>query len=774
MRLIEVGTSGANATLSPMTWGGAGLPESLANIARLLAGSDHCRAVQAQALSKGLFLSRRNLLVSAPTNSGKTLIGYLALFAALAAGKRAILIEPLRALAQEKAQELLARQSELSRMLGVPFRVVLSTGDYRLEGETFFDSAPTGELIVATPERIEAVLRSPQGADWLSRVGAVCVDEAHLLGDTRRGATLEFLLTSLVLASAPPRLALLSATIEGLESIQRWLSPCDVIRHDVRSPQLTKCLAQLDDGEDANSSVAEWLKCALAEPHAQALVFIHQARHTTSVAKVLGEALGDLCGPAGPLTYHSQLAPHQRAAVREAFVSGQSRLVVCTSALAMGVNLPATHVVVRDLTYIGAQSPGVAELLQMMGRAGRGDQPGHALVVHKPTDQWAVDELCDALRQEVLPPLQSAFTQTRRTTSVAQQEQVALVVASLLARSGEAGSSMTGLSDFLARSWGGAALVPQLTTAVRDLDRDRLAFEHPDTHAWHLTRLGEAVVQAVLPISFGSGFGQLMRDLLSISEDDETLGRWRPLDHLLLCELLFGQTSAPKRFSAELSKQVMTWCEAHPDQVPVLFRRWIAGEKGHSAAGELFGSLRLEPEDSALHLDEWARQRGHVAMFKAIILAERSKGRSIKDIERQFGLTNLAGIEDRWRDTMLWLLAGVTKLLDVKAYYFHLKEECQADGDRIKQVKKHLQEMRWQAITLLDQLKWASPLGAFMVVARRRGGKGIGVESIRKLESAGITQIQLIANMSPAEFATVGIRKDIAKRLQTEAKRFFV
>lgn len=161
-------------------------------------------------------------------------------------------------------------------------------------------------------------------------------------------------------------------------------------------------------------------------------------------------------------------------------------------------------------------------------------------------------------------------------------------------------------------------------------------------------------------------------------------------------------------------------------------------------------------------------------MFKAIVLSERAKGRPIKDIERQFGLTNLEGVEDRWRDTMLWLLAGVTKLLDVRAYYFHLKEECQADPDRIKQVKKHLQDMRWQAITLLDQLKWASPLGAFMVAARRRGGSGIGVESIRKLESAGITQIKRIATMSPAEFATVGIRRDIAKRLQTEAKRLFV
>ena len=62
--------------------------------------------------------SRRNLIVSAPTNSGKSLVGYLFLLDALRRGKRVLLLEPFRALAQEKYEELVDHRMEIEKFLG--------------------------------------------------------------------------------------------------------------------------------------------------------------------------------------------------------------------------------------------------------------------------------------------------------------------------------------------------------------------------------------------------------------------------------------------------------------------------------------------------------------------------------------------------------------------------------------------------------------------------------------------------------------------------------
>ena len=775
MRVLPIGMSGQPPHAETRSWEALGLPTAMVRAARVLSGAETVRPIQARAAEAGVFNSRRNVLVAAPTNSGKTLVGALLLCEALARGQRAVLLEPLRALAQEKADDLCCKHRLLSEALGVPVRIAVSTGDYRLEGETFADPAPGAELIIATPERLESILRVPENEAWFAGLGAVCVDEAHLLADPRRGATLEYLITSLLMLPMPPRLALLSATIGSTEALAEWLRPCDVISVAERTPPLDKWLLELEEGADANTNAAEWLRGELASPASQALVFIHQARQTAGAAEAFSRLLGPLAGAAGAFPYNSQMSPAQRQRVREQFVSGASRVVVATSALAMGVNLPATHVVVRDLTYIGTRSPGVAEILQMMGRAGRGDCAGKALVIKRQSDHWQVDDLIERLRVEALPPLVSAFSTTDRSRGPGQPPPATEVVASMLLRAGDAGRSPSEIEAFFQQSFGGRGLALLLPAALRWLQVELLAYQDPADEKVRLTRLGSAAVRAVLPLRVGAGLGRLTRDLLSLSEDAETFGRWGPLDFLVTLELLHDDTPSLRRFSGDLANAVVTWCEGHPQLVPMLFRRWLRGEKGHSAAAEVLGSMVVEPPEAAADKDEWARQRGFLAVFNAIVLYERSAGRSVADLERQFGIGNLEGVEERWRDTMLWLLAGVSQVLDVKAFYFHLKESCEASPERIKAIKHSLVQMKMQALDLMERVKWASPLGGFVVSMRRQRGKaGVGVESIRRLEAAGITQIQLIARMSVDELASNGIRRDIARRIHAQARRMLV
>ena len=109
--------------------------------------------------------SRRNLIVSAPTNSGKSLVGLL------------VLLEPLRALAREKTDELERLAPQLSKVLGAKISVKISTEDYRLDDEFLSSPPPGGEIIVATPERLESLLRNPDNAAWLAPCDVVKVTQ---------------------------------------------------------------------------------------------------------------------------------------------------------------------------------------------------------------------------------------------------------------------------------------------------------------------------------------------------------------------------------------------------------------------------------------------------------------------------------------------------------------------------------------------------------------------------------------------------------------------
>ena len=770
LRVLPIGTSGVPTAFDSVTWSSIGLSSTLTAAARLISGSETVRPVQLKAAEAGVFYSRRNVLVSSPTNSGKTLVGLLVLCEALARGQRTVLLEPLRALAQEKSDDLRALQRQLSKVLGVPVKVAVSTGDYRLEGETFSDPAPGAELIIATPERLESILRSPENLAWFEGLGAVCVDEAHLVSDPHRGATLEYLITSLLTLPNPPRLALLSATISGEGELANWLRPCDVIAVKERTPPLEKWLGELDVGEDPNESVAGWLKEELNDQKSQALVFIHQARQTASTAAKLTESLGVLAGRAGALAYNSQMSPAQRGRVRAQFVSGECRVVVATSALAMGVNLPATHTVVRDLTYIGTRSPGIGEILQMVGRAGRGNQAGKSLVVKRTTDRWESDELREGLRLEVLPPLRSAFLAPNHSALRTLQPPVVEVIASMLLRSGEVGKSLLDAQAFFEHSLGGNAIATLVPESLKWLHKELLAFEEESTNKFKLTRLGDAIVRGNLPLKVGARFGQLLRDLVTLEEDKETLGRWTPLDFLIILELLHEGTPSLRRFSADLAIQVTAWCEAHPTKVPMFFRKWLRGEKGFSTASEVMGSMGIEPADKVADLDEWARQRGYLAVFNAIVIFERSQGKSAVDLERQFGISNLEGVEERWRDTMIWLLGGLVRCLDIKCFYFHLKESCEAGDDRIKSVKLQLGAMRRALFELIEQIKYASPLGGIVLTMRRRGRSGVGSETIRKLEAIGVTRMDQIATLSEDDLVESGVGRNIAKKLLSHVR----
>jgi len=144
----------------------------------------------------------KNVLVAAPTGSGKTVVGEFAVHLALETGRKAFYTTPIKALSNQKYGDLVARYGA--------DRVGLLTGDTSVNGE-----AP---IVVMTTEVLRNMLYA--GSGTLTGLGYVVMDEVHYLADRSRGAVWEEVIIHL-----PDSVALvsLSATVSNAEEFGEWL-----------------------------------------------------------------------------------------------------------------------------------------------------------------------------------------------------------------------------------------------------------------------------------------------------------------------------------------------------------------------------------------------------------------------------------------------------------------------------------------------------------------------------------------------------------------------
>jgi len=380
-------------------------------------------------------LARHDVVVSAPTGSGKTWIAEQAIRVALDQGQRAWYASPLRALSNSK-------YAEFGELFG-PERVGILTGE-RKENV----NAP---LIVGTTEILRNQLYDAmyRGADLDSSL--VVLDEAHFLGDPERGVVWEEVIIYL---PRRVRLLLLSATVENADQIARWLEfvrdeSCVTVFSDQRPVPLFP-LFLFPDGEltPLNSSrgglfpqVRHWLdkeggsrprrpaphmppfaNILRALDHADLLPGIFFLKSRSDCDNALAQAAASRLEIDPQLrrrlnaevdeflerypflanhphlgylrhlhvaAHHAGHLPHWKLMVERLMQRGLLKTIFSTSTVAAGVNFPARTVVItqsdrfngRDFVDLTA-----TDLLQMTGRAGRRgmDNIGFCLVAPGP------------------------------------------------------------------------------------------------------------------------------------------------------------------------------------------------------------------------------------------------------------------------------------------------------------------------------------------------------------------------------------------------------
>jgi superfamily II RNA helicase len=173
-----------------------------------------------------------NVLVSAPTGSGKTLIANYAIGRVLERGERAFYTTPLKALSNQKFHELSALFGE--------DRVGLLTGD------TSYNR--NADIIVMTTEVLRNMLLTE--SQQLVTLGLVVLDEVHYLQDPFRGGVWEEVI---ILTSAAVRFVALSATIGNASFLGEWFAqvrgPTHIVIEKTRPIQLHNHVAVMKRGQ---------------------------------------------------------------------------------------------------------------------------------------------------------------------------------------------------------------------------------------------------------------------------------------------------------------------------------------------------------------------------------------------------------------------------------------------------------------------------------------------------------------------------------------------
>ena len=355
-----------------------------------------------------LYHTSANVLLGSPTGSGKTVAAELAMWWAFREkpGSKVVYIAPMKALVRER---VLDWRKRLMRQMGL--KLVELTGDNTPDTWTIRDA----DIIVTTPEKWDGISRSWKSRGYVRQVSLVVIDEIHLLGGDR-GPILEIIVSRMNFIASQSkgsvRLVGMSTACANAMDLANWLGVKEGLfnfRHSVRPVPLQIYIDGFPEQRGfcplmQSMNRPTFLAIKTHSPEKPVIVFVASRRQTRLTAKDLINLCGMEENPRrfvrmseedlqlnltrvkdealrealsfGIGLHHAGLVEGDRQLAEELFANNKIQILVATSTLAWGVNLPAHLVVVKGTQYFDAKTEGykdmdLTDVLQMLGRAGR-------------------------------------------------------------------------------------------------------------------------------------------------------------------------------------------------------------------------------------------------------------------------------------------------------------------------------------------------------------------------------------------------------------------
>ncbi len=344
---------------------------------------------QPQAYAIPIIHDRKNVLISSPTGSGKTLTAFLSIINELMVKQKndelkdeiyCVYVSPLKALANDIDKNLkqpLAELTELAEENGEDapkIRVGVRTGDTPASERQKMAKKPP-HILITTPESLAIILTTPKFSEKLKSVEWLIMDEIHDICNSKRGSMLSVTFERLEsrLEKKATRIGL-SATQSPIETIANFLGGYDdgeerdvwLVQAEGGKDFDIKVITPVEDitslpFEIVNARMYEKLK-ELIDDTRTTLVFTNTRSGTEQVMLRLGElGLEDIAA------HHGSLSRETRLDVEDRLKRGELKAAISSTSLELGIDIGTIDLVCQ----IGSPKS-IAKGLQRVGRAGHG------------------------------------------------------------------------------------------------------------------------------------------------------------------------------------------------------------------------------------------------------------------------------------------------------------------------------------------------------------------------------------------------------------------
>lgn len=306
-------------------------------------------------------------LVQGDVGSGKTVVAALACLQAIDSGKQAVMMAPTEILADQHLQNL----SNWLAPLGIAVAWLSGTQTKKTR-EAELERIRNGEarMIIGTHALFQ------EGVEF-ENVGLVVIDEQHRFGVHQRLALNE---KSTHNGKRPHQLIMTATPIPRTLAMTAYADlDCSII--DERPPGRQPVQTMVMNG-DKRDSIIERVRAACSEgrqvywvctliEESQAL----QAENAEATFFALQEAMPDI----GVALVHGRMKPAEKEAVMEQFKQGDAGLLVATTVIEVGVDVPNASLMIIE----NAERLGLSQLHQLRGRVGRGSAQSHCVLLYQ-------------------------------------------------------------------------------------------------------------------------------------------------------------------------------------------------------------------------------------------------------------------------------------------------------------------------------------------------------------------------------------------------------
>ena len=331
-------------------------------------------------------------LIQGDVGSGKTMVAWMASLRLIASGYQCVWMAPTEMLAEQHYRNVRV----FAEALGIPM-ALLTGSTAAKEKALLLERLKRGDIlfVVGTHALIQEEVRVP-------RMGLGIIDEQHRFGVMQR-----FSLQRLIggagvspVAGPQPHILLMSATpiprsmamvlygdmeVSFVDEMPPGRTPVQtkVFRAPERREVYARVLAELRRGHQA----------FIIYPLVEASEQLEQVRDATQMAEKMRESAFKEFGVA---LVHGRMPAAERDEVMRRFRDGKVGVLVATTVIEVGIDIPNATVIVIE----HAERFGLSQLHQLRGRVGRGTAPGHCLLVDRGSGGGVAAQRLRAMEKE--------------------------------------------------------------------------------------------------------------------------------------------------------------------------------------------------------------------------------------------------------------------------------------------------------------------------------------------------------------------------------------